>query len=157
VGFGSLPGVGPGFGFDIGTFARRFRVAVDARYWTARTQDVLDASVVFRMWSLGALAGPRFELPRNFELAPLAGVEAGQVITRGRSLDAADDPSDPWVAARLRLQAAWQPIRWLAPTLGFEMTVPLRRTRFSVEGAGVVHQATSVGVRGVLGLEARFP
>jgi hypothetical protein len=175
VGLGGLPNVGAGFGLSAGIFSARtnklvgFRVAVDGRYWLARTVGVANADVIFRQWTVGALAGPTFRLPLNFEVAPMAGFEGGQVIVRDRGLPAsgpevppAGGPdlwavSDPWAAARLRLQAAWAPIRWVAPWLGVEMMVPMRRARFLVDGAGEVHQAAPLGVRGVLGLEARFP
>jgi hypothetical protein len=157
VGWNDWPNVGAGLTVFVGITRGRLRALIDASYWGARTVEVDRAAVVFRAWTLGALAGPVFALPRNFEVGPLLGVEGGQTIVRSRGLGVAEDPADPWVAARIRVHVGWTPLRWLSIGIGAEPFVPLRRSRYTVAGAGTVHQAGVVGIRGLLAIEARFP
>jgi hypothetical protein len=61
-----------------------------------------------------------------------------------------------WLAADGSAGLAWVPRRFIAIVAQAELVIPLVRAGFRV-GELEVHRAGQAGVRGLVGLEARFP
>jgi hypothetical protein len=60
----------------------------------------------------------------------------------------------PFLGAALR--GEWRLARRIAAFADAGVAIPLVRARFSVENAGLLHQAAAVSLRGAVGIELRF-
>jgi hypothetical protein len=157
VGYGGLPGVAGTLGGEIGLLLPRVRVVASGSHWFRKRERVGDGTIDFSQWTVGLRAGPVFRVLPLLELMVLAGIEAGQTQIRTSDLAEAQSPNDAWVAWVVQPALAVVPLRWLAVRVGVEAFGPFFRTSYGVRGQGEIFQATPVGVRGVLALEARFP
>ena len=158
IGWGDVPAVGGGVGLAGAVIWPRVRAEVDALVWPVRRARVVgaDAGGDFLLWTIGGRVCPTIAPHRRIELPICGGFEGGQVRARGVRLENGSDAQTAWFALLLApaLVVAVTPsvALWVAP----ELAVPVTRPAFRVEGA-VIHRAGAVAVRGMLGVEVRFP
>lgn len=160
LGVGAMPRITGVLGGRLGLLMRRVRIEASGVYWwptTSRLVDPSDAGANFRLWHIGISAGPRFVLESRVDLALLAGVEAGQLRGEPVGLVTPRAQTDPWVAIPIGGDVGYAPLPWLAVRATLEGVVPLRRPRFVVEGFGQLYRPSALALRGLLGVEFRFP
>ena len=162
--FGVDGNILPGAGVGLGTAALLrgsgpWRVQVRGTYWMPRTVRVDDADAGARVWAAGGGVDGCWEPGRaavfglvcgGVEFGALGGSGFGTGIETRRA-------TQLWSAATLGGGVGWSMTRVLALVLEAQLLVSLRRPAFHLDGLGPVHRAGSVGGRGFLGLEVRFP
>ncbi|MEM9461243.1 MAG: hypothetical protein AAGF11_44175 [Myxococcota bacterium] len=160
LGWGAVPRATGVLGGRLGLLMRRARVEASGVYWwptTLRLVDASDAGANFRLWHIGISAGPRFVLGSQVDVALLVGVEVGQLRGEPVGLVTPQTQTDPWVAIPIGGDVGYAPLPWLAVRAALEGSVPLRRPRFVAEGYGLLHRPSALALRGLLGVEFRFP
>ncbi|MCY1005462.1 hypothetical protein OV079_07730 [Nannocystis pusilla] len=105
----------------------------------------------------GAVRGCGVPRWRRLEFPICAGLELGYLHAVARGVADPRPAGDLWIAAQLSPGLAWAPTRVLALTLGLDVLVALRRPGFHVAGLGELARSQPVGLRPMLGIEARFP
>jgi hypothetical protein len=158
VGFGMLPTVEGGPAAGAALILPRARFEVDTRGWFGPRVDVAsDASVAFSGWTIGLRGGPRWTVgPVAFPV--MLGTEAGQLIARPTRLEGGTTRRPAWVAISIAAAAVVSPLERLGFFMSVEGFVSVTRPPFEVEGLDEsVHTPAAGGVRGILGVEARFP
>lgn len=151
------PGAGLSIGATLGVDELRIEVVGGYRFATSTrsTQDPA-ISAEFTAWTVSARGlwapsvGP-LEVPLG------AGIEAGQVSGEGLGLPGLRREARAWVAPEAIAGVHW----WFHPHVALlaraVLAVPLYRPSFSIEGLETLHEVGAVQIRGVLGVEARFP
>ena len=142
-------------GGSVALFGPRWRAQVDARWILPRIVTTQELAGAFDAWLVGA-AGCFVPTVRVIELPLCAGVEAGQLRGEGRSLPTVSAARFAHVALRVGQGIAWAPIDRLALGLDLELSAPLTRAAFVVDGT-TVQRTAAVGVRALVGLELRLP
>ncbi|MEM7159066.1 MAG: hypothetical protein AAF799_39885 [Myxococcota bacterium] len=135
----------------------RLRVGITATFGATRGFSVppITRDLSLWMWTVGAEAGPVFRRG-PFEFPLLGGIETGQIILAPRILAGAERPAT-WTALVLNPGIAWVPQDWLAVVLSVGTTISFVRPRFEIEGIGLIHAPSPIGIRATLGLEFRLP
>lgn len=157
--FGDLPGVGATLRLAPALVWPRVRLELEAAYGPprrARFDDRPDAGADLQLAALAVRACPVFRRDR-VELAVCGGLEVGAMYGRGVGFALSADGRLLWSALHLApaLFVAVHPR--VALFFAVEGQVALARPRFVVAGFGEVYRALPGGVRGLVGVEARFP
>jgi hypothetical protein len=95
-------------------------------------------------------------VPSELEFPLCFGIEAGALIGRGVGYPSVSEAALAWLALDVSLGVTWNPVPHFALGLTAEPLVPLLRSRFRVEGEGVLWQPLPVGFRALGGFEVRF-
>ncbi|MCA9695194.1 MAG: hypothetical protein KC636_36785, partial [Myxococcales bacterium] len=158
VGLAALPDLDGGGGLVLALFARPFRVELGASAWALGqyVHPTADVASSLRFWSGSLRAGPSARLG-PIELHVLGHFEVGALIVSAAPLENASRQTAAWIALGLAPSLAWAPHRNVALWLGVEGFGVLLRPRYTIGALGDYYVARPAGVRGVLGVEARFP
>ena len=156
---GPLPRVGAGLGGDAALLWPRVRLAAGGTFFFARparvdADDQLGGDVrlgVGRLRVCGRLGWGTLELPL------CGGAELGALRGEGVGVDRPRSDRLPWLAMLADVGLGWSPRRWLATRLELGAAVPVLQQRFAIDGLGVVHEPSAVGLRAALALEWRLP
>jgi hypothetical protein len=165
--------VGVSGGIDVGALASpalgvgawaawlpgRTRLAIDVVYFPPAGIERSGRGIggQFDLFVAGATAC-RSLLDTKLDLAPCAGVEAGRIAAQGTGSQVVEsiDEARPWVALRAGALLAY-PVGRFAVRADLGAVVPLVRDRFLIAGLGTVHTPAPVTLRGLVGVEVRFP
>ena len=107
-------------------------------------RGLFDVSRVLTALERGAVC--RADLSHGYDL----------FANKDRPLDEVRRDSIPWLAIDLAPGLVWAPIRNVAIGLTVEPWVALVRRRFEIDNQGVIWRPLPVGVRVLVGIEARF-
>ena len=159
VAFGDLPGAGVTLRLTPALVWTRVRLELEAAYGPvrrARFDDRPEVGADLQLAAAALRACPLFRRGK-LELAVCAGLEVGAMYGRGVGFALEADGRLLWAA--LHLMPALFVVLHPRAALFFavEGQVALARPRFVVEGFGPVYRALPGGVRGLLGVEVRFP
>jgi len=160
VDFGVLPKLAGGLRLAGVVLGRAWRAELRGDFWFPRTAIVAEGiGGRVSVWSVGArgCGVPRVERV-GLEFPLCAGLESGAM--RGEPVGARVTSPTPgqrlWLAADGSAGVAWAPRRFIAFVVQAELVVPLLRTGFRV-GEREVHVTSPAAVRGLVGVEVRFP
>ncbi|MCY1063464.1 hypothetical protein OV090_01745 [Nannocystis sp. RBIL2] len=155
---GGIPAFSPAAGLALGLFRGPWRVELAGTYAARALAYPEPAEVGARVRvATGAVRGCGVPRWRRLEFPVCAGLELGYVHAVARGVADPRPAGDLWLAAQLSPGLAWAPTRVLALTLGLDILVALRRPGFHVAGLGELARSQPVGLRPMLGIEARFP
>lgn len=160
--YGDLPGVGATLRLTPALVWPRVRLELEAAYGPqrrARFDDQPDRGADLQLAAAALRACPVFH-PRTrtpVEVAVCAGLEVGAMYGRGVGFALASDGRLLWSALHLMPAVFVVPHPRVAVFFAVEGQVALVRPRFTVEGFGDVYRAAAGGVRGLVGVEVRFP
>lgn len=160
VAYGDLPGVGATLRLTPALVWPRVRLELEAAYGPqrrARFDDRPDTGADLQLAAASVRACPLFHPRRRVELALCGGLEIGAMYGRGVGFALASDGRLLWAALHLMPALFVVPHPRVALFFAVEGQVALARPRFVVEGFGEVYRARAGGVRGLLGVEVRFP
>jgi hypothetical protein len=142
IGAGSLPGVRPGFGAELGVRQRWFVAQAVARFWASGSADVPDAgpaSVEMRLVSWG-VRGCGLMPAGAWLVRPCVGADFGDLSGIGQNVANARARHDLLPSLEAGLAVAYA--RWqAAPLAGLALGVPLSRPSFGVLDDGVKREA----------------
>lgn len=149
TGYGGVAG-------SFAVFARRWRWQLEGGWSFPRTLALDDGRRgrvhAWRLGTHGCLVTP----VRVIELPTCAGIEAGSVLARGLAPTTnSTDASQPWAAVVIGQGLRWPFSSHLALAIDIALPIALVRGRFVI-GEQTFVSLTPIGVRGALGLEARF-
>ena len=135
----------------------RLRVGITATMGATRGFSVppITRDLSLWIWTVGVEAGPVFRRGQ-FEFPLLGGIETGQMILAPRILAGAERPA-LWTALVLNPGVAWVPREWLALVASVGTTISFGRPRFEIEGIGLIHAPSPIGIRATVGFEFRLP
>jgi len=159
VAYGDLPGVGPTLRLSPALLWPRLRLEIEAAYMPLRRSRLAsDGSrgVDLQLAAAALRACPVFRRGR-IEFPICAGLEFGAMYGRGVGYPIAYEGRQLWAALHLMPTLQVVVHRQVALFAGLEGFVALVRPRFEVAGAGALYRAPAGGVRGLLGVEVRFP
>jgi hypothetical protein len=155
---GGIPAFSPAAGLGVGLFRGAWRLELTGTYAARALAYPEPAAIGARMLvAAGAVRGCGVPRWRRLEFPVCAGLELGLVRAVARGVAEPRPAGDLWIAAQLSPGLAWVPTRFLALTLALDVLVALRRPGFHVAGLGELARAEPVGLRPMVGLEARFP
>ncbi|WP_434427436.1 hypothetical protein [Nannocystis pusilla] len=155
---GGIPAFSPAAGLALGLFRGPWRVELAGTYAARALAYPEPAEVGARVRvATGAVRGCGVPRWRRLEFPVCAGLELGYVHAVARGVADPRPAGDLWLAAQLSPGLAWAPTRVLALTLGLDILIALRRPGFHVAGLGELARSQPVGLRPMLGIEARFP
>jgi hypothetical protein len=159
AGWGALPKVHPGVSLTVGLFGRLWWVELGWLHWFVKRATAPDAPAVggdFQL-SLGVLRGCPVIPWRTLQIPICGGFDLG--VLRADSAGLPDGRVDRrfWAAFTAGPGLAWEPNPVLALRINIEAVVPFAHPSFEIIGAGTIHEVAPAGVRGLLGLEVRFP
>lgn len=156
--YGILPNFGAGVGLSAAIVFERWRFEAAGAYWPPRAERVDLANDIGGNFMLGtaALRGCPEPKYKKVEFPLCLGVELGAMRGAGFGVPDATVASRLWAAALLGLGVTWAFTDHLAVGARIEAVVALARPEFSIEGAGLLHQAAPAAPRGLVGLEVRF-
>lgn len=155
-GWGPLPGAGAAFSLSGGLGQQHWAAHVTAEAWLPSEAGTPAGNTV-RVWLAGfGVQGCGILTPAKRWTVPLcAAVVAGPMSARGRGVDTPRTRRTAWLAARVEPGV----VGWVLPFLGLGLHASghyaLRRPGFTVDGAGAIHTARALGVRGMLGVSFR--
>ncbi len=154
---GPLPRFGPGLSGHAALLWPRVRLEAGGSFFFEQ-QSRIDATRggdlrlgVGHVRACGRLGSGSLEFPL------CAGVEVGAMRGIGVGLATRNEDRIPWAGALADAGLTWSPLRWLALRAQAGVVVPLARYRFRIANTEVVHEASPVGLRLGIGVEARFP
>jgi hypothetical protein len=155
---GGIPAWSPTAGLAVAVFRRAWRVELAGTY-AARALAYQDpAGVGGRMLlAAGALRGCGVPRWRRLEFPICGGLELGFVRAVARGVTDPRPAGDLWIAAQLSSGLVWAPTRVLAVTFNLDVLVAIRRPGFHVASLGELARGEPVGLRPMIGFEARFP
>lgn len=159
VAFGDLPGVGPTLRLTPVLLWPRLRIEFEAAYIPVRTTRLASDSsrgVDLQLAAGAVRACPVFRRGM-LEFPVCGGVEFGAMYGRGVGYPVEYDARQFWAALHLMPMLLIEVHRRVALFAGVEGFVALVRPRFEVAGDGALYRAPGGGVRGLLGVEVRFP
>jgi hypothetical protein len=137
----------------------RSRLAIDVVYFPPGAVDPSARGIggQFDLVVVGATAC-RSLLSATLDLAPCAGVEGGRIGAYGAGSQVVEsiDEARPWVALRAGALLSY-PVGRFAIRADLGAVVPLVRDHFLIAGLGTVHTPAPVTLRGLAGIELRFP
>lgn len=119
-----------------------------------------EAGGTFQAWSAAARAcavSPWPHAEQAFELAGCAGIEGGLLRGRGFGLSPAKVTDQPFLLASAGLSATVPLGSRLAVRADVEVLFGVVRPDFFVRNLGTLHRVASIGTRGFLGVELRWP
>ncbi|MFZ6177646.1 hypothetical protein [Nannocystis pusilla] len=155
---GGIPAFSPAAGLALGLLRGPWRVELAGTYAARALAYPEPAEVGARVrLATGAVRGCGVPRWRRLEFPICAGLELGYLHAVARGVADPRPAGDLWIAAQLSPGLAWAPTRVLALTLGLDVLVALRRPGFHVAGLGELARSQPVGLRPMLGIEARFP
>jgi hypothetical protein len=156
---GALASPALGVGASAAWLPGRSRLAIDVVYFPPAAIERSGRGIggQFNLFVAGATAC-RSLLDAKLDLAPCAGVEAGRIAGHGTGslVVASIDEARPWVALRAGVLLAY-PAGRFAVRADLGAVVPLVRDSFLIAGLGTVHTPAPVTLRGLAGVEVRFP
>jgi hypothetical protein len=158
MGRGILPRFDAGMGLGVGLVGRWFRVDAFASHQLARRADYasLGAGARISAWTMSLRGGPRVTIG-TLEIHALLGPSAGAVVGRGYGVERPAVARDAWVGVGIAPGVRWRFAPSWALGADLEVDAALRRPAFFIVGRDELHRASSVAVRGLVGLEWRFP
>ncbi|WP_096332698.1 hypothetical protein [Nannocystis exedens] len=155
---GGIPAYSPVAGLVLGLFRGAWRVELAGTYAARAVTYPEPAAIGARMLvAAGAVRGCGVPRWRRLEFPVCGGLELGYVRAVACGVADPRPAGDLWIAAQLSPGLAWAPTRVLAVSLGLDILLALRRPGFHVAGLGELARAQPVGLRPMLGIEARFP
>lgn len=159
VAFGDLPGVGPTLRLTPSLLWPRLRLELEAAYMPVRTTRLASDSsrgVDLQLAAAALRVCPVFR--RGILEFPICGgLEFGAMYGRGVGYPVEYDARQLWAALHLMPMLLITVHRRVALFAGVEGFVALVRPRFEVAGDGALYRASAGGMRGLLGIEVRFP
>lgn len=155
---GGIPGWSPTAGLAAAVLGPQWRVELAGTY-SARVVAYDEAPQIRGRLSLlaGALRGCGVPRWRRLEFPICGGVELGLLGAVGRGVEAPRPARELWIAAQLAPGVAWVPSPYVAVSLGLDVLIALRRPGFHVDSLRELARSEPVGLRPMVGLEARFP
>lgn len=157
--YGDLPGPGATLRLTPALVWPRVRLELEAAYMPvhrARFDDRPDVGVDLQLAAAAVRGCPVFR--RGIVEIPIcAGLEVGAMYGRGVGLPLAEDGRLPWAALHLMPALMLVPHRRVAVFFAVEGVVALTRPRFVIQEVGAIYRASPGAVRGLIGVEARFP
>jgi hypothetical protein len=159
AGWGALPSVYPGVSLTVGLFGRLWWVEAGWLHWFVKRATAPDAPAVggdFQL-SVGVVRGCPVIPWRRLQIPICGGFDFG--VLRADSAGLPDGRVDRrfWAAFIAGPGLAWEPTPVLAWRVNVEAVVPFDHPSFEIIGAGKIHEVAPAGVRGLVGLEVRFP
>ncbi|MCX4242691.1 hypothetical protein [Paraliomyxa miuraensis] len=157
--YGAIPGGTGGAAVTIAIGGASVRGELSGQYWIGRQAQSPHASARVH---LGHVAGRACRLlpARPLAAALCGGIELG--VMRGDALAPASlTRLRPWLAAQAEVALRWQPRPRVALWVGAQPFVPLVFPRFELVDSTapttteLIHVPTSVGIRGLVGVELR--
>jgi hypothetical protein len=152
----SLPGLSGGPELGIAWYSGGLRVSLDARYLLARQASDDDSALRadFDLFA-GSLGAAYLRPVGPFGLGPSVGLELGWL--RGRSTgEQASDGGSLWASALVGGRAELPVSDRFGLLLGAQLSVPMRRTSFSLAGESPFYQTRPVGLRLTIGINIGF-
>jgi hypothetical protein len=158
-GWGALPRVHPGVSLTVGLFGRLWWVEAGWLHWFVKRATASDAPAVGGDFQLSvAVARGCPVIPwRRLQFPICGGFDLGTLRADSAGLPAGRVDRRFWAAFTAGPGLAWEPTPVLAWRVNVEAVVPFFRPSFEIIGAGTIHEVAPAGVRGLLGLEVRFP
>jgi hypothetical protein len=155
---GSLPALSPGLAVAAGWSRTRVRLDLGATYWLDEVATVAGRPAGGRI-GLAAVAfrGCWAPVVRRLELWACAGVEMGSIWGAAEGAAAPRSGAAAWIAIPAGLFGAYVVSQVFAVVAQIDLVVPLVRPRFVIEGLGEIFETAPLVLRGLVGLEARFP
>lgn len=157
--YADLPGAGATLRLTPSLVWPRVRLELEAAYMPvhrARFDNRPDVGVDLQLAAAAIRGCPVFR--RGIVEIPIcAGLELGAMYGRGVGLPLADDGRLLWAALHLMPALLLVPHRRVAVFFAVEGALALARPRFVIEDVGAIYRASPGAVRGLLGVEARFP
>ncbi|MCA9706129.1 MAG: hypothetical protein KDK70_09800, partial [Myxococcales bacterium] len=157
--WGPLPRVGVGVSGEVSLLWPRVRLSAGGAFFFARPARVDAAGTLggdVRL-GLGHLRGCGRLGRGSLEVPLCAGLELGALRGQGVGIDVPREDRLPWVAVGADAGLAWSPVRRFALLARVGAAVPLLRQSFEINGLGVVHEPSIVGLRAALFAELRMP
>jgi hypothetical protein len=159
VAYGDLPGAGATLRLTPALVWPRVRLEFEAAYGPlrrARFSDDPGVGADLQLAAAAVRACPVFRRGR-VEFPLCAGLEVGAMYGRGVGFALERDGRLPWAALHLAPALLVVAHPRVAVFVAVEGALALTRPRFVVEGVGAVYRAAPGAVRGLIGVEARFP
>ncbi|MDC0722879.1 hypothetical protein [Nannocystis bainbridge] len=155
---GGIPAFAPAAGLAFAVFRGPWRVELGGTYAARALAYPEPAGVGARLLlAAGAVRACGVPRWRRLEFPVCGGLELGFVRAVARGVAAPQPAGDLWLAAQLSPGLVWAPSRVIAVSFTLDVLVALRRPGFHVAGLGELARAEAVGLRPMLGIEARFP
>jgi hypothetical protein len=161
ISYGDLPGVGPIIRLGVALQWPHARVELEGHYGFLRRARFEDGEMIGADLRHGMVVargcGVLHARAAKLEFPICGGLEGGALVGHGVGFTVIEDGQLPWLAIDVAAGLAWAPIRRLAIGLRVEPWVAMVRGRFTAEqGATELWRPQPLGVRAVVGLEARF-
>ena len=156
---GPLPSLAPGVGGYLAALWPRLRLELGASHWFEQSargdaDEAIGADLRLTVADLGAC----YRL--GFRRAGFGFCGRGTIgVMRGIGVGIVNPREDRlfWSTLGLGVRAGWSPVRRLGMFARATVWAPIRTTRFSVGGVGVVHEPSLIGFSALAGAEVRFP
>lgn len=155
--FGVMPSFGGDASLVVGMLWRAARIEVAGTWWTPRVATLDDDGDTRVLATLGSVEARGCWTPyvRRLEFPLCGGLELGAVRIDGRGAAPAATQHALWVGASVGAAVVWLGHPNLGLWFGPEAVIGLRRPR--IEVAQTSYTVGPAAIRGLLGIEARFP
>ncbi len=154
----TLPSPALGGRVGVAWTPNRARIELAGSYFAgqSKTTETTAAGADLTLLTVGARGCWAF-LRSAIELSPCIGADLQRIQARGYgALTSNYDTDVAWFSAAAGALARVPVTRWLALRADADLVVPLSSLQFVVEADGVVHDPTSIGIRGGIGAEVFF-